>query len=59
MLRAGANLVRGEIEIGLVKVADGDHLGVLVGEKAVQNLVAAIAEADEADSDSVVGPADA
>src|SRR5262245_10680184 len=44
---AAAGLLRGEIHIRLMNVADGDDLGVLVREEPVQDLIAAIADADE------------
>src|SRR5262249_54858814 len=53
-----AGLLRGEVEVGLVNVAQGDDLGVLVREERVEHLVAAIAEADEPEPDAVVGPKD-
>ena len=44
------------VEIRLINVAEGDDLGIRVGQKALQELAAAIAHADEAQPDLVVGP---
>jgi hypothetical protein len=56
--RVGADLAGGEVEVGLVEVADGDHLGVALGEEGVEDLVAAVAQADEAQADAVIRPED-
>jgi hypothetical protein len=48
-----AHLLRGEIEVGLVQVAKRHDLGVGVLEEGVEDLVAAIAEADEAHADAI------
>src|SRR5262249_24409123 len=56
---AAAGLGRGEVDVGLVDVAQGDDLGVLVGEEGVEDLVAALAQTDEAEADAVVGAQDA
>ncbi len=58
-LGAGADLLRREVEVGLVDVADGDDLGVGLLEEAVEHLVAAVAQADEAEADAVIGAEDA
>ena len=50
-----SGLSRGKIHVGLVDVAQGDDLGVLVREKGVEHLVAAVAQADEAQPHPVVG----
>src|SRR5262245_65189417 len=37
-----------------MEIADGDDFGILVREERVEHLVAAIAQADEADTDAVI-----
>ena len=48
--------VVGAVQIRLVDVAQGDDLGVGMRQEALQELAAAIADADEAEPDPVVGP---
>jgi hypothetical protein len=55
LIRVRADLLGGEVEVWLIEVADRDDLRVLVGEERVEHLVAAIAQADEADADAIVG----
>src|SRR5215204_6548308 len=55
----GADLLRGEIEVRLVDVTDGGDLAILVLEEGVENLVAAVAQADEAEAEPLVGAEDA
>src|SRR5262245_47156755 len=52
--RATADLLRGEIHVRLMNVADGDDLGVFVLEETVQHLVAAIANRDAAETNAVI-----
>src|SRR5262245_26282996 len=54
-----ADLVGGEIEIRLGQIADGDDRSILVLEEALQNLIAAITQADKAEPDAVIGAGDA
>jgi len=49
-----ADFFGGEIEVGLIKVADGDDLRIGVSKESVENLITAIAQADEAKADAVV-----
>ena len=53
--RRAAGLRRGEGHVRRVDVAERRHLDVLVGEERVEHLVAAVAEADEADAHAIVG----
>lgn len=53
-----ADLLRGEVEIRLVNVTEGDNLCVLVGQERIENLIASIAQADEAEADAFVGAED-
>ena len=55
----GAGFFGGEIEITVIQVADGDGLGVAEFEEAVVDLVAAIAETDEAHAETIIGTEDA
>ena len=55
LLRLAADLFRREVEVRLAKIANRDHLGVLVGEKGVQHLVAAVTQPDEAEADALIG----
>ena len=49
----------GEIEVGLIQVAHGHDLGVRMDEERVENLVTAVAQADEAQANPVVRAEDA
>ena len=42
-----------------MNVADGDDVAVLVGEEAIEHLIAAIAQADETEAKSLVGTVNA
>ncbi|MFO0927219.1 MAG: hypothetical protein U0736_09295 [Gemmataceae bacterium] len=55
LLGLAADLGGGEVEVRLVDVADRRDLAVLVLQKGVEHLVAAVAQADEADAHAVVG----
>ena len=59
LARVGADLLGGEIEIGLIDIADGHDFAVLVFEESVEHLVAAIAQADEAEAEPIARPQDA
>src|SRR5262249_26770686 len=48
----------GEVEIRLMNVADRDHLGIGVSQKRVENLIAAVAQADEAEPDPIIRASD-
>ena len=56
LLRRAADLRGGEVEVRLPQVADRHDLGVSLCEEAVEHLVAAVAEADEAEANAVVRP---
>ena len=45
----------GRVEIGLIHIAQGDDLGIGLGDETLQKLAAAIAHADEAKPNLVVG----
>src|SRR5215813_10971692 len=51
---ARADLLRCEIHIGLIDVADRRDGTVLVGEKRVEHLVAAVSERDEPNANAVI-----
>ena len=59
VLESRVDLVVLPVQIGLVHVAQSDDLGVLVGAESVQDLHAAVADADAAEAYAVVGPDDA
>src|SRR5262249_5936416 len=59
LTRVAASLAGGEIDVALPDVADGHHLRVAVGQEGVEHLVAAVAQADEAQADALVGAKDA
>ena len=44
----------GWFEVRLIDIAEGDHLAILVDQEGVQELIAAVADADEAKPDAVV-----
>ncbi len=52
----GIDPVIGPVQVGLIDVAQGDDLGVGMRQEALQELAAAIADADEAQPDPFVGP---
>ena len=52
----GMDLVELAVQVRLVDVAEGDDLGILVGEERVEDLHAAVAHADAAEAHPVVGP---
>src|SRR5262249_15210489 len=47
LLGFAADLLRGEVEVGLVDVADGGDLAVLVLQEGVEDLIAAVAQPDD------------
>src|SRR5262249_49930124 len=53
LLRVGTNLLGGEVDVGLIDVAHGDDVGILVLQKGVEDLVAAVAQADESQADAL------
>ena len=53
-----AGLLAGGEQVGLVDVADGGDLAIVVRQEGVEQLVAAIADADEAEADALVGAED-
>src|SRR5262249_25121314 len=59
LLGFGPNFLGREIEVGLVDVADGHYLAILVLQESVQHLIAPVAQADEPQADAVAGPEDA
>src|SRR5262249_28900421 len=58
-LDVAADLLGGDVEVGLPEVTQGDDLGVLVDQGGVEHLVAAVAQADEAEADAAGGAEDA
>ena len=54
-LRACADFLRRKVEVGFVDVAYSHHLRIVLLQKSVQHLVAAVADADEAKAHAVVG----
>ena len=53
-----ASLFLGSGEVRLVEVAKSDDLHVLVDEEGVEQLVATVADADEAEANTVVAAED-
>src|SRR5271167_3928098 len=56
LLRVGADLPAGKIEIRLIQVADGYYFGVSLFEEAIQHLITSVPEADKTDAHAVIGP---
>ena len=56
LLEMRMDLVELPVQIRLVDVAKGDDLGVLVSEERVEDLHAAVSDADAADAHPIVGP---
>src|SRR5439155_15538405 len=50
-----SNLLRREIKVGLIEIANGDYFGVGVLQKRIQHLVSTVAQSDKAEPHAVVG----
>src|SRR5215813_480887 len=55
LLRLRSDFLRGEIEVWLVKVANCGNLGIGMFKKSIENLIAAVAQADESQAYPLVG----
>ena len=54
LLWTRADFLGGEVEIGLPQIADRHHVRILLREKSVENLIAAVADADKPHTNAVI-----